>query len=113
MSDLARRLACVEAQMHQKADRLAWATVHAALSRQAARARLAIGHRLGMDARDPRLVDAMALLMGDEAAQVAQDMEMIARWHRQQGIPDESRGARERLAQRLDEMARRLASAQP
>ena len=110
MSDLARRLARVEAQMTQQADRLAWAAVHAARSRQGARARLAIGHRLGMDANDPRLVDAVTLLAGDTPAQADYDAETIARGRGQHGIPDESGGARERLAKRLEDMACRLAA---
>jgi hypothetical protein len=111
MTDVQRRLARLEAQMNRQADRLVWADVHAAEARQRARVCLALGKRLGVDASDPRMVDARMWLTGDDPAQVAQDAELVARWSRQQGIPADTGEVRQRVTERLEVMARRLVSA--
>jgi len=108
MPDIERRLTRLAMHLTRDEDRLAWADVHNALARQQARARLAVCRRLDVDPHDSRVMDAMSWLGGDDPARVAQDVETIARWRRQQDIPAEAGEARQRLAERLDEMARRL-----
>ena len=107
MTNDERRLACLEARLTVH-DGVAWADVHAALMRQQARARLAIGKRLDVDPRDPRMVEALTWLVGDDPARVAQDADIITRWRHQQGIPADTGEARQRVTERLDAMARRL-----
>ena len=107
MGDLERRLASLETALACDEAVLAWAEVHNAQRRQAARAWLVLGARLGMDASDPRLLEANALLVGDTPARRAADDDLATRWDRQQGIAKGPGTARERWAQRLAMMARR------
>ena len=109
MSHLERRLSRLEAQRDVGDDGVAWADVHHALQRQTVRARLTICQRLGVDPRDPRMVEAITWLVGDDPACIAQDADIIARWRHQQGIPADRGDVRQRVTERLDEMARRLA----
>jgi hypothetical protein len=109
MRHLARRLARLETHVDRHEDRLPWAEVHAALSRQQARVRLALCQRLGVDAGDPRVVEAMTWLVGDDPVRVAQDAEILARWRRVHGRREAPEEVRQRLAQRLEAMARRAA----
>ena len=98
MAEIERRLTRLETQLAPDEARLVWADMHNALAWLQARARLAVCHRLDVDARDPRVIDAMSWLGGDDPALVTQDVETIARWRRQQGIPAEAGEARQRLA---------------
>ena len=81
--------------------------MHQALARQQARARLTLCQCLDVDPRDARLMDAMTWLVGDDPLRVAQDVDTIARWHRAQGLPEDTGDIRQRLAQRLEAIARR------
>ena len=110
MTPLARRLARLEAHQRREEARLPWAEVHAARARQQARLRLKLGRLLQMDDRHPWVMEAMARLVGDDPARVAQDAELVAGWSRQQGREGSAEApgaARQRLAQRLDSMGRR------
>jgi hypothetical protein len=107
MAHLARRLTRLETHLSRADAGLPWADVHDALARQQARARLTLCRRLGVDSRDPRLVDAVTLLLGDDEARSAHDAELIARWRRVHGLDDDPGEVRQRLAQRLEAMARR------
>jgi hypothetical protein len=108
MGNLERRLMQLETRMTSDADHVPWADVYAATRRQQARALLALAKRLGMDADDLRLREAMSWLQGDDPLRVRQDAEMVARWHRQQGITVDTAGARQRITARLALMARRM-----
>jgi hypothetical protein len=112
MTNAERRLTRLEAHMDVDDHGMAWADVHHALQRQQARALLTLCQRLDVDPHDPRVVEALMWLVGDEPTRVRQDEEIIARWQRQQGITADTGGVRQRLTERLDEMARR-ATAQP
>ena len=103
-----RRLRTVEARLTVHENGVAWADVHLALMRQQARARLTICQRLDVDPNDPRVMDAMTWLVGDDPLRVSQDMETIAQWRRAQGIPADTGEARQRVTTRLEAMARRL-----
>jgi hypothetical protein len=108
MTNYKRRLTRLETHIDVDEDRMAWADVHHALQRQTARALLAMGNRLGVDPNDPRLVEALTWLMGDDPARVAQDVEIITRWRRQQGITIDTGEVRQHLSACLEAMARRL-----
>jgi predicted glycoside hydrolase/deacetylase ChbG (UPF0249 family) len=103
-----RRLTRLEAQRDVDTDCVAWADVHAAMMRQQARARLAIGQHLDLDPGNPCLVDALMWLSGDNPARIAQDVEITARWQRQHGIRADTGDVRQRFTERLDAMTRRL-----
>jgi hypothetical protein len=108
MANLKRRLSQMEMRLTPAEDRLAWLDVHDAVARQQARARLTLCRRLGVDTRDPRVVEAVTRLAGDDEARIAEDAEIIARWQRQQGMTIDLAEIRQRLAKRLDAMACRL-----
>jgi hypothetical protein len=107
MGNLARRLSHLETRLAPPEDRLAWVDVQAAMTRQQARARVRLCQRLGVDASDPRVAEAIARLAGDDEARSAQDAELIARWRRVHGLRADAGEVRRRLAQRLEAMARR------
>ncbi len=107
MTNLQYRLSQLKMRLTRDDALRARADVHDALVRQGARARLKICQRLGVDASDPRVVEAVTRLAGDDAARSAHDAELIARWRRAQGIVEDAGEIRERLAQRLEAMARR------
>ena len=111
MTNYERRLACLEACLTVHDNDVAWADVHAALMRQQARVRLTLCQRLDVDPHDPRLVEALTWLVGDDPAQVRQDKDIISRWRRQQGITVDTSAVRPRLTARLEAMARRLQTA--
>jgi hypothetical protein len=106
MASLEHRIACLEAVSAEPGQ--GWTAVHLTLQRVQSRARLQMCAHLGIDATDPRVLDATACLTEDTPAQRAQDIETLARWRQQQGIPDDSPGARARLTARLETMARRI-----
>ena len=60
-----------------------------------------------MDPRDPRMVEALTWLVGDDPARVSQDAEIITRWRYQQGLPADTGNVRQRVTARIDTMARR------
>jgi hypothetical protein len=107
MAALERRLTRLETPLTCDDDRLAWADVHQALVRQQARTRLTLCTRVGVDVQDPRVVEAMTWLVGDDPARMAQDVEFMARWPRQQGLTEDVGDVRSRLAPRLESLARR------
>lgn len=65
MATDAHRLRRLEAAAHGRSDRLAWADVHAALTRQQAKARLMVYRAMRSDAADPRQAEALAMLRAD------------------------------------------------
>ena len=102
-----RRLTRLETVLTGDAALPAWDALSQAQRRQAARVRLVVGTRLGLDASHPCLADAHALLVGDTPACRAADDALIARWHRAQGIPETPGAARARILERVALMARR------
>jgi hypothetical protein len=111
MANLQRRLTQLEARLTRDHGPLAWGDVCDAYARVAARASVKICRRLGIDASDPRVAEEMSRLVGDDEARIARDQALLARWRDQQGLPIDGEGARQRLAARLDAMARRLQDA--
>jgi hypothetical protein len=107
------RLAKLEAQLAASDERVAWAAVDAAMHRQQARARIKMCRLLGVDHDDARYAEAAAVLTDDGMALQAQDADTLARWRQQEGIVDETEGAKERLMEKIDEMAARLSTSHP
>jgi hypothetical protein len=109
MSDLEQRLTRLETALTGDEAVLAWAEVHEAQRRQAARVRRRLGQRLGqrlgLEPSDPWIVEATARLVGDDPARRAADEALIARWDRAQGITEAAGAARQRIVQRLAMMA--------
>jgi hypothetical protein len=108
MASFKDRLARLETSLTAADDPQPWAEVDAAQRRQTARVRLRLGRRLGLEASDPLMVEALTWLADDDPVRMAEDDGLIARWHHARGMTEHVRGARERLMQRLNEMARRL-----
>jgi hypothetical protein len=104
---LESRLHKLEAQLQPKP--LAWsADVEACRARAAARVRLHIGERLGIQDH-PAVVSARELLKGYTPEQAATDLEILQRWGREHPellAPDN--GWRERFTAKLEEMAQRI-----
>ncbi len=101
------RLTRLETSLTNDAAGLAWVEVHAAQRRQAARVRLVLGSRLGLETSHPYLTEARAWLGGDDLARRAADEALLAQWGRAHGMAKEPGTARERILQRLNMMARR------
>jgi hypothetical protein len=112
MTNAERRLTRLEAHMDVDDHGMAWADVHHALQRQQARAVLTLCQRLDVDPRDPRVVEAVTWLIGDDPTRESQDREIIARWRRQQGIHADTGDVRQRFTERIDTMASRLQACQ-
>jgi hypothetical protein len=108
MASLDARLTRLEKALGPAHDPQPWAEVDAAQRRQAARVRQRLGERLGLAASDPWIVEAMTWLADETPARRAADDELSARWHHAHGMAAHARGARDRLMQRLNMMARRL-----
>jgi hypothetical protein len=105
MSSLVHRLARLEAAAAQEAkSRQVWDAWHVAYQRAQARARLKLCTHLGIEATDPRRIEAAACLGDDRPAQQAQDAALLAR---SDGRHDAPGAIRARLARRLEDMARR------
>ncbi len=86
---------------------LSWSAVWGAERRMQARTRLWIGRRLGALDTDPGMAEALMVLAGDTPEQAAHDEALGSRWRQTHGIVVDTSGARERILQRLDEMAER------
>jgi hypothetical protein len=112
MTNYEQRLTILEVHLDGHENSVAWADVHHALQRQTARARLTLCQRLDVDPRDPRVVEAVTWLIGDDPTRESQDREIIARWRRQQGIHADTGDVRQRFTERIDAMASRLQACQ-
>jgi hypothetical protein len=108
MGKLEHRLTTLERRLTPPDTRLSWIDVHAAMMRQQARTRLKLCHRLEIEAHDHRVAEAISLLAGDDEVRIAQDEQLIARWHRQQGLTEDLVEIRQRFTKRIEAMARRL-----
>jgi hypothetical protein len=87
-----------------------WPEVNAAFTRYTARARLALGERLGTEPDHVAMVSARETLRGDTLEQERTDQDLIARWRRTHPTPDPG-DARQQLAAKLEAIARRLREA--
>jgi hypothetical protein len=105
---LERRLAALEKQHDRSEAPQAWAAVHAASQRCTARVRLKVCHLLTVEATDPRVIEAAALLVDETPERMAQDEETITHWRRQQAFPWDAGAVRERMTERLDAITRRV-----
>jgi hypothetical protein len=81
-----------------------WAALAAAVRRSQARARLKLCALLGVDPKDPRVLEAAGHLTHETAAQRQAD-EALMHAHKR---PPDAGDVRARIMQRLDEMATRL-----
>jgi hypothetical protein len=105
MRNAQRRLEQLETQI-----RGVWpAEVEAAKQRSLARLKVRIGEACGTS-EHPVVAAAQAQLVGDTSEQAEADRALLQRWAREHPTtlyPDDS-AARERMAAKLEEMARRL-----
>jgi hypothetical protein len=108
VKSLERRLAALERQHDRSEDPQAWADVQAASQRCTARVRLKVCRLLNVEATDPRVIEAAALLVDETPERMAQDEETITHWRRQQGIPWDAGAVRRRMAERIDTITRRV-----
>ena len=86
---------------------LSWTTVHAAERRRQARVRLTIARCLEVSDTYPGVAEARMVLAEDAPEQAAHDAALVCRWRQAHGIVVGAAGARARIAERLEAMARR------
>jgi hypothetical protein len=91
---------------------LSWPAVHAAERRRQARVLLTIAR--GLEASDtyPGVAEALMVLAEDAPEQATHDAALVRRWRQVHGIVVDTAGARARIAQRLEVMARRQSASQ-
>jgi hypothetical protein len=105
---LERRLDALERQHNRSEDPQAWADVQAASQCCTARVRLKVCRLLTVEATDPRVLEAAAVLVDETPERITQDEETITHWRRQLGIPWDAGAVRERMTERLDTITRRV-----
>jgi hypothetical protein len=86
---------------------LSWPAFLAAERRIGARVRLLIGRRLEVPDAHPGMAHALMTLAEDTPEQAAHDAALVRRWHQVHGVVVDAAGARARIAERLEVMARR------
>jgi hypothetical protein len=104
-----RRLDKLEARLDAD-EAPAWRVVDAALTRQTARIRLVVGERLGTAADHVVMIAARETLGVDTCEREAADLEVIHRWRRVHPTPEPPGDVRQRLLDKIEQIASRLAA---
>jgi hypothetical protein len=86
---------------------LSWPAIHAAEGRRQARVRLTIARCLEASDTYPGVAEALMVLAEDSPEQAAHDAALVRRWRQVHGIVVDTAGARARIAERLEVMAKR------
>jgi hypothetical protein len=91
---------------------LSWTAVHTAERRRQARVRLTFARGLEASGTYPGVAEARMVLAEDAPEQAAHDAALVRCWRQVHGIIVDTAGARARIAERLEVVARRQSASQ-